>query len=128
MVMGRCCCVRDGLKYIAVEFDILCAVAHAGGRHVRGFGFFGGSNNGYWNYDTLVETGMDEGMLTKDGDSSFRAQAADNRITYDSTIVSYEESPPDFSALFKQRLRWSQGWLEASFDSAPLSFIGWYGG
>lgn len=116
MVMGRCC-VQDGLKYIAVEFDVLYAVAHAGGRCVRGFGFFGGSN-GYWDYNTLVETGMDEGMLTEDVDSSFRAQAAGNRMTYDSTIVSYEESPPDFSSLFKQRLRWSQGWFEVSFDSA----------
>ncbi len=120
MVMGRCC-VRDGLKYVAIEFDILYAVAHAGGRCVRGFGFFGGSN-GYWDYRTLVETGMDKGMLTEDVDSSFRAQAAGHRMTYDSTIVSYEESPPDFSALFKQRLRWAQGWYEVTIRQFFLPF------
>ncbi|KAL3913560.1 MAG: hypothetical protein SGARI_000597 [Bacillariaceae sp.] len=120
MVMGRCC-VQDGLKYIAVEFDVLYAVAHAGGRAVRGFGFFGGSN-GYWDFKTLLETGMDEGMLTEDVDSSFRAQAAGHRMTYDPTIVSYEESPPDFSALFKQRLRWSQGWYEVTLRQITLPF------
>lgn len=118
--MGRCC-VQDGLKYIAVEFDILYAVAHAGGRAVRGFGFFGGSN-GYWDFKTLLETGMDEGMLTEDVDSSFRAQAAGHRMTYDPTIVSYEESPPDFSGLFKQRLRWSQGWYEVTLRQITLPF------
>ena len=120
MVMGRCA-VRDGLKTIAVEFDVMYAVAHAGGRCVRGFGFFGGSN-GYWDYQTLVETGMDEDMLTEDIDASFRAQAAGHRMTYDPTIVSFEESPPDFLALFKQRLRWSQGWSEVAFRQITLPF------
>ncbi len=120
MVMGRCC-VRDGLKYVAIEFDILYAVAHAGGRCIRGFGFFGGSN-GYWDYKTLVETGMDEGMLTEDVDASFRALANGHRMTYDSTIVSFEESPPDFLALFKQRLRWAQGWYEVTIRQFSLPF------
>lgn len=120
MVMGRCC-VRDGYKFIAVEFDIIYAVAHAGGRMVRGFGFFGGSN-GYWDYKTLQETGMDEGMLTEDIDSSFRAQAVGHRMTYDPTIVSYEEAPPTLLALFKQRLRWSQGWCEVTIRQRTLMF------
>jgi cellulose synthase/poly-beta-1,6-N-acetylglucosamine synthase-like glycosyltransferase len=118
MVMGRCC-VRDGYKFIAIEFDILYAVAHAGGRMVRGFGFFGGSN-GYWDFKTLSETGMDETMLTEDVDSSFRAQAAGHKMTYDPTIVSYEESPPSLSALFKQRLRWGQGWAEVTVRQISL--------
>lgn len=120
MVMGRCC-VADGMKTIAIEFDILYAVAHAGGRCVRGFGFFGGSN-GYWNAQVLIETGMDEGMLTEDVDSSFRAQSVGNYMTYDPTIVSYEESPPNFSSLFKQRLRWAQGWYEVTLRQITLPF------
>jgi cellulose synthase/poly-beta-1,6-N-acetylglucosamine synthase-like glycosyltransferase len=120
MVMGRCC-VQSGFKFIAVEFDILYSVAHAGGRMVRGFGFFGGSN-GYWDYVTLQETGMDEGMLTEDVDSSFRAQAAGHRMTYDPTIVSFEEAPPSLLALFKQRLRWSQGWGEVTVRQKTLWF------
>eukprot|EP00529_Nitzschia_sp_RCC80_P004885 CAMPEP_0113499680 /NCGR_PEP_ID=MMETSP0014_2-20120614/31882_1 /TAXON_ID=2857 /ORGANISM="Nitzschia sp." /LENGTH=952 /DNA_ID=CAMNT_0000393881 /DNA_START=121 /DNA_END=2979 /DNA_ORIENTATION=- /assembly_acc=CAM_ASM_000159 len=120
MVMGRCC-VQDGLKYVSIEFDILYQVAHSGGRCVRGFGFFGGSN-GYWDFNTLVETGMDEGMLTEDVDSSFRAQAAGHYMTYDPTIVSYEESPPDFTSLFKQRLRWAQGWYEVTWRQITLPF------
>lgn len=120
MVMGRCC-VRDGYKFIAIEFDIIYSVSHAGGCMVRGFGFFGGSN-GYWDYKTLQETGMDEGMLTEDIDSSFRAQAAGHRMTYDPTIVSYEEAPPTLLALFKQRLRWSQGWCEVTLRQRTLMF------
>ena len=118
MVMGRCC-VRDGYKFVAVEFDVIYGVAHAGGRMLRGFGFFGGSN-GYWDYKTLQETGMDEGMLTEDIDSSFRAQAVGHKMTYDSTIVSYEEAPPTLLALFKQRLRWSQGWFEVTIRQRSL--------
>lgn len=120
MVMGRCC-VREGFKFIAVEFDILYGVAHAGGRMVRGFGFFGGSN-GYWDYQTLQDTGMDEGMLTEDVDSSFRAQADGHRMTYDPTIVSFEEAPPSLFALWKQRLRWSQGWGEVTVRQFTLWF------
>lgn len=120
MVMGRCC-VREGLKYVAIEFDILYAIGHAGGRYLRGFGFFGGSNR-YWDYTTLVETGMDQDMLTEDIDSSFRAQASGRTMTYDPTIVSFEESPPDFAALFKQRLRWAQGWYEVTIRQFFLPF------
>jgi hypothetical protein len=120
MVMGRCC-VADGMKTIAIEFDILYSIGHAGGRCVRGFGFFGGSN-GYWDAKTLTETGMDEGMLTEDVDSSFRAQSAGHFMTYDPTIVSYEESPPNFSGLFKQRLRWAQGWYEVTLRQITLPF------
>ena len=120
MVMGRCC-VADGMKTIAIEFDILYSIGHAGGRCVRGFGFFGGSN-GYWDAKVLTETGMDEGMLTEDVDSSFRAQSVGNFMTYDPTIVSYEESPPNFSGLFKQRLRWAQGWYEVTLRQITLPF------
>jgi hypothetical protein len=70
------------------------------------FGFFGGSN-GYWDYRILVETGMDEGMLTEDVDSSFRAQAAGHRMTDDSTI--------DHSALS------SRTWLDAVVSLLYLS-------
>jgi len=118
--MGRCC-VADGLKTIAIEFDILYCIGHAGGRCVRDFGFFGGSN-GYWDAKVLTETGMDEGMLTEDVDSSFRAQSVGNFMTYDPTIVSYEESPPNFSGLFKQRLRWAQGWWEVTMRQITLPF------
>jgi hypothetical protein len=109
------------MKTIAIEFDILYGIGHAGGRCVRGFGFFGGSN-GYWDAKTLTETGMDEGMLTEDVDSSFRAQSVGHVMTYDPTIVSYEESPPDFSGLLKQRLRWAQGWYEVTLRQITLPF------
>ena len=118
MVMGRCC-VAQGFTFVAIEFDILYAVSHAGGRLLRGFGFFGGSN-GYWDYQTLRETGMDEGMLTEDVDASFRAQAAGHGMTYDPTIVSFEEAPPTLLALFKQRLRWTQGWSEVTIRQRNL--------
>lgn len=124
MVMGRCC-VPDGFL-VAMELDVLYAVSHAGGRQLRGFGFFGGSN-GYWRAPVLQRLRMDPNMLTEDVDASFRAQAAGYFMTYDPTVLSYEEAPPTWKSLFRQRLRWSQGWTQVTLKQRYRGSGVWQG-
>ena len=75
------------------------------------YAVFGGSN-GFWRTDTLQMIGMDPSMLTEDVDSSIRAMSYGFKIGYNHHLVSLEQPPPNFSALLKQRLRWSQGWYQ----------------
>ncbi len=54
-------------------------------------------------------------MLTEDIDLSIRALLRGKKITFDSTIISYEQAPSNLKELWKQRTRWSQGWLQVSW-------------
>ncbi len=121
LVQGRCC-VAEGYQMIAIEFDIIYCIYHLGGRWVRGFGIFGGSN-GYWRFAALKRIKMRTDRLTEDVDSGMRAMEDDFEIVYDRYVVSLEEAPPSVMDLIKQRLRWAQGWAEVSFwHSIPLVF------
>ena len=104
---------------IAAEFDTLYGVNHAGGEVIHGFAFFGGTN-GFWKFDLLDEIRMDTSMLTEDVDSAFRSLASGANVVYDPMVVSYEEAPPSFQILIKQRLRWTQGWSEVAVRHIPL--------
>jgi len=104
---------------IAAEFDTLYGVNHAGGEVIHGFAFFGGTN-GFWKFDLLDEIRMDTSMLTEDVDSAFRSLASGAHVVYDPMVVSYEEAPPSFQILIKQRLRWTQGWSEVAVRHIPL--------
>jgi cellulose synthase/poly-beta-1,6-N-acetylglucosamine synthase-like glycosyltransferase len=57
---------------------------------------------------------MDPSMLTEDIDSSLRAIISGARIEYDARVLSFELSPTTASQLFKQRMRWSQGWTQVT--------------
>ncbi|NET42360.1 glycosyltransferase family 2 protein [Okeania sp. SIO2B3] len=57
-------------------------------------------------------------MLTEDIDLSIRALLRGKKITFDSTIISYDQAPYDIKELWKQRTRWSQGWLQVSWKYA----------
>jgi hypothetical protein len=67
---------------------------------------------------------MDNSMLTEDIDSSFRAMLNGYRVEYDPTIVSFEEAPPSLYDLFRQRLRWAQGWQEVTQRHAKPAILG----
>ncbi|OSX74468.1 hypothetical protein BU14_0288s0022 [Porphyra umbilicalis] len=105
--------IHQGYPLIALEYDIIYTVFWNGGQLLRGWGLFGGSN-GYWRFEVLSQIGMDETRLTEDIDSSFRALRAGYLIEYDSSLRSYEEAPPSLYDLFRQRLRWAQGWGEVT--------------
>lgn len=117
VVQGHCV-IRIGdsswaAKLVAVEFESIYAVSHPGRTRLYGFGVFGGSN-GFWRTDLLARTRMHGSMLTEDIDSTLRALNEGARITVDRTLVSQELAPTTLKALWNQRSRWAQGWLQVS--------------
>ncbi|MFC6883731.1 MULTISPECIES: glycosyltransferase [Actinomadura] len=117
VVQGHCV-VRNGdsswvARMVAVEFEAIYAVSHPGRTRMFGFGLFGGSN-GFWTTDRLASTRMHGSMLTEDIDSTLRALSAGARIAVDREIVSRELAPTTLRALWNQRSRWAQGWLQVS--------------
>lgn len=117
VVQGHCV-VRNGdesgiARLIAVEFEQIYAVSHPGRQRLHQFGIFGGSN-GYWRTQLLRETRLRSQFLTEDIDSSIRAVRLGARIVNDPDLISRELAPVTFRALWKQRMRWAQGWFEVS--------------
>ncbi|RDW62354.1 glycosyltransferase family 2 protein [Coleophoma cylindrospora] len=123
IVQGRCIIFNADATLmtamIAVEFDKIYAVSHPGRTAMFGFGLFCGSN-GYWRTPLLKKLKMDETMLTEDIDSALRAFGAGAKVAHDLNVTSFELAPTTMSALWKQRLRWSQGWIQASIRHVHL--------
>jgi len=117
VVQGHCV-IRNGdaspiAQTVAVEFESIYAVSHPGRARMHGFGVFGGSN-GYWKTDLLRQTRMHGFMLTEDIDASLRVVQAGYTIANDRKLISRELAPISLPALWNQRLRWAQGWFQAS--------------
>jgi cellulose synthase/poly-beta-1,6-N-acetylglucosamine synthase-like glycosyltransferase/DNA-binding NarL/FixJ family response regulator len=117
VVQGHCV-VRNGdvswiSRLVAVEFEAIYAVSHPGRAILHKFGIFGGSN-GFWRTDLLRKTRMHGSMLTEDIDSSIRVMTAGAKIVSDPKLISRELAPTSLKALWNQRLRWAQGWLQVS--------------
>ncbi|MFY9781850.1 MAG: glycosyltransferase [Candidatus Baltobacteraceae bacterium] len=117
VVQGHCV-IRNGdasvvAQLVAVEFEAIYAVSHPGRAKLHGFGIFGGSN-GYWKTELIRQTRMRRSMLTEDIDASLRVVEAGYRIANDRKLISRELAPVTLSALWHQRLRWSQGWFQVS--------------
>lgn len=117
VVQGHCV-IRNGdatriSRTVAVEFESIYAVSHPGRARMHGFGIFGGSN-GYWRTDLLHQTRMRGSMLTEDIDASMRTLIGGGRIVVDPELVSYELAPTTLPALWRQRVRWAQGWSQVS--------------
>ena len=147
IVQGRCVVYNvDSFypKMIAVEFDKIYAISHPGRSRLFGFGLFCGSN-GYWKADLLKAHKMHGNMLTEDIDSALRAYGLGKNAVHDMNVISYEMAyvhlwvealrnclkheltilsfcirPVTFQAFWKQRMRWAQGWTQASLVHMPL--------
>ena len=117
IVQGRCVIREHAANWlarvVAVEFEQIYAVAHAGRSLAFDTAVFGGTN-GWWRTSVLREIGMDDQMLTEDIDASVRALLAGYRTIHDRTIISTELAPPTARAWWGQRLRWAQGWFEVT--------------
>ncbi|KAF2757840.1 N-acetylglucosaminyltransferas-like protein [Pseudovirgaria hyperparasitica] len=117
IVQGRCIIFNSQdnflTKMIAVEFDKIYAVSHPGRAVMWNFGLFCGSN-GYWRSDLLKKLKMDGSMLTEDIDSALRALSHGANAVHDMNVTSYELAPTTWPTFWKQRLRWAQGWTQAS--------------
>ncbi|MFC4785785.1 glycosyltransferase [Nocardioides sp. MAHUQ-72] len=117
VVQGHCV-IRNGddsalAKLIAVEFEQIYAVSHPGRTALYQFGIFGGSN-GYWRASALERIRLRGSFLTEDIEASMRVLDADGRIVNDPGLVSHELAPETPRALWKQRMRWAQGWFQVS--------------
>ncbi|TKA49885.1 hypothetical protein B0A49_12850, partial [Cryomyces minteri] len=125
IVQGRCIVLNAGdsllAGMIAVEFDKIYAVSHPGRAAMWGFGLFCGSN-GYWRTDLLREHKMDGEMLTEDIDSALRAFKKGCVAVHELNAVSYELAPITLASFWKQRLRWAQGWAQASTKHVVLTW------
>ncbi|SMR46977.1 unnamed protein product [Zymoseptoria tritici ST99CH_3D1] len=123
IVQGRCIVYNTSesfyAKMISIEFDRIYAISHPGRRQMFGLGLFCGSN-GYWRAPLLRKHKMDGSMLTEDIDSALRAYGLGKQIVHDMNVVSFETAPNTFAAFWKQRLRWAQGWCQASIKHMPL--------
>ena len=117
VVQGHCV-IRNGeesalAKLVAVEFEQIYAVAHPGRAAFSGFGIFGGSN-GYWRTNALERIRLRGSFLTEDIEASMRTLDAGGSLVSDPGLVSYELAPENVNSLWKQRLRWAQGWFQVS--------------
>ena len=126
LVQGRCIIFNTTSSWlsamISVEFDKIYAVSHPGRAALWGFGVFTGSN-GYWRTPLLHKMQMDGTVLTEDIDSAMRAIGEEGaKIVHDLNVTSYELAPTSIPALWKQRLRWAQGWTQVSLHHCPLTF------
>jgi cellulose synthase/poly-beta-1,6-N-acetylglucosamine synthase-like glycosyltransferase len=123
IVQGRCIIYnsRDSwlTRLIAIEFDKIYAVSHPGRAIMMDFGLFCGSN-GYWRADLLKSHKMHGEMLTEDIDSALRAVQKNVKAIHETNAVSYELAPSEFQGFWKQRLRWAQGWAQASLVHMPM--------
>lgn len=117
VVQGRCV-IRDYRRnwlsrIVAVEFEQMYAVAHAGRSILFDTAMFGGTN-GWWRTSALREIRMHDQMLTEDIDSSVRALLAGYRVIHDRSVISTELAPPTAKAWWSQRTRWAQGWFQVT--------------
>ena len=132
LVQGRCIIFNTTSSWlsamISVEFDKIYAVSHPGRAALWGFGVFTGSN-GYWRTPLLHKMQMDGTVLTEDIDSAIRAIGEEGaKIIHDLNVTSYELAPTSIPALWKQRLRWAQGWTQVSLHHCSLTFTKSKGG
>jgi len=125
IVQGRCVIFNTSACFLAamigVEFDKFYAVSHPGRAATWDFGLFTGSN-GYWRASLLKDLKMDGDMLTEDIDSALRALSINSKIVHDLNVVSYELAPTTLLSFWNQRLRWAQGWAQASMKHFKLAF------
>lgn len=125
IVQGRCVVYNAHetllTAMICAEFDKIYAVSHPGRAAMWGFGLFTGSN-GYWRTPLIRKLKMDSNMLTEDIDSALRAFSAGAKCVHDLNVVSYELGVITVKAFWKQRLRWAQGWAQASARHVVMSW------
>jgi cellulose synthase/poly-beta-1,6-N-acetylglucosamine synthase-like glycosyltransferase len=117
IVQGHCV-IRNGddswvSRMIAIEFEQIYAVNHPGRAVMQGFGIFGGAN-GFWRTTDLRRVRFQSAYLTEDIDSSVRSVRLGIPIVNDPGLLSRELAPYDLPALWRQRMRWAQGWFQVS--------------
>jgi cellulose synthase/poly-beta-1,6-N-acetylglucosamine synthase-like glycosyltransferase len=117
VVQGRCAIrnYKDTMitSLVAIEFEIIYGLCHEARSIFTNTAIFGGSN-AYWRTETLKRVKFNKKMLTEDIDATLRLITHGYKLVHDRTIVATEEAPSTVKSLWRQRKRWSQGWLECT--------------
>lgn len=111
VIQGRCCVRNNFLN--DMEFSEMYLIHHVAGTYLRHYSLFGGSN-AIWRTCALSSIEMDNAMLTEDIDSGLRATFGGYKLGYCFNMISSELAPSSLLSLYKQRLRWAQGWLQVT--------------
>ncbi|MEN9214582.1 MAG: glycosyltransferase family 2 protein [Gloeomargarita sp. DG02_4_bins_56] len=98
-------------RVVAVEFEHLYGVSHPARSLLADLAIFGGSN-GYWRTTVLRGIRFNPQMLTEDIDVTLKLLLRGYRIIHDRDVIATELAPVDGAALWSQRRRWAQGWLQ----------------
>ena len=95
-------------RHIAERIDIYA-------RHImKGYTYFGGGQ-AFFEREAFEELGpFSERTLTEDIDMSTEIQRHGHEIAVDMDVVTYEENPGDLNAWWRQRRRWSRGWMQVA--------------
>jgi len=115
--------------WIHAEFFVNYFVTLPLMQRITGTAFFGGSN-GVWLTDSLRSTEFDRDVLTEDIDCAVRCltrRGTPLQFRFLPQCRSGELAPVGLRALWKQRLRWTMGWDEATLKHWP-TFYGASGG
>ncbi|MFA6079367.1 MAG: glycosyltransferase family 2 protein [Candidatus Omnitrophota bacterium] len=117
IIQGHCTIRNDRASIVSamvsVEFEAIYGVSHFARGLVFDAALFGGSN-GFWKTSVAKDVGFRTDMLTEDIDATLRASLKGYKIVHDKDIISTEIAPETIGALWFQRKRWAQGWLQCA--------------
>lgn len=71
--------------------------------------------------DVLKEVGLFDNHLVDDFELTFRLLRANHKIAFAPMSVDYDEKPPTLDIMFRQRARWSRGFLSLLKKRVPES-------
>lgn len=101
-------------KLVGVERDIAECLTSSGTFLLGGFTHFPGGQ-GFFRREIFQKIGLfNHDMLVEDIDFSARMHENGYEIVVDPGISSWEEVPTNLSSLYKQRMRWSVGWMQCA--------------
>jgi cellulose synthase/poly-beta-1,6-N-acetylglucosamine synthase-like glycosyltransferase len=101
-------------KLVGVERDIAECLSAYGNFLLGGFTHFPGGQ-GFFRREIFQKIGLfNHDMLVEDIDFSARVHENGYEIVVDPGISSWEEVPATLSSLWKQRMRWSLGWMQCA--------------
>jgi cellulose synthase/poly-beta-1,6-N-acetylglucosamine synthase-like glycosyltransferase len=107
-------------QFIAYEEALWCEVYLRGKDVLNLFVHLKGSCQ-FIRRDVLEKLhGFDENFMSEDVELSARLAENGYKIKYASNVISWQESPSNFKALFKQRTRWFRGITEIAFKYGRL--------
>ena len=79
-----------------------------------GYTFFGGGQ-AFFSTEVFEEIGpFSESTLVEDIDMSTDIQRRGKEVAVDLDVVTFEENPSDLNAWWRQRRRWSRGWMQVA--------------